>query len=65
MEVDDAARETEFVQQLEVQADIVWEGSRAASDHDGIEEQVQFVHQAGPDRLSREVGTADADVLPG
>ena len=32
------------------------------SDHDGSQEEVKLVDQAGRDRLSGELGTADADV---
>ncbi len=62
MEMNDAVPESAFVQQLELQTDIVGEGPRAASHHDGREEQMTLIDQPGRDRLAGEVGTTHADV---
>ena len=62
VEVNHAVAETAFVQQLELQADVVGEGPVAASHHDRRDEQVALVDQPGPDRLGGEVGTAHGDV---
>ena len=62
MEVNEAIAETTFAEKVEVQADTVRKGPRAASDHDGRDEQVVLVDQAGFDRLGGEVGTAHGDV---
>ena len=62
MEVNHAAFETAFVQQFELQADIVGEGVCAASRHDRRDEQVALVYQPGIERLSSEVGPAHAYV---
>src|SRR5439155_15221982 len=61
-EVNRAVAETAFVEELELQTDIVRKGLLAASHHDGRDEQLELVDQAGLDRLGREVGTSDADV---
>src|SRR5215203_3674144 len=62
VEVKHAIDETAFVQQFELQADIVGEGLFAASHHDGRDEQVPLVDQPGLYRLGGEVGTAHANV---
>jgi len=63
VEVNDAAAETPFIQQLELQVDAVGEPMLAASDHDGHEKQVTLVHQPRPERLGGEIGTAHADAF--
>src|SRR5215203_1640188 len=65
VEVNHAVAETAFVQQFELQADIVGEGLFAASHHYRREEQVALVDQPGLDRLGGEVRTAHADVTSG
>jgi len=57
MEVNHAVAETAFVQQFELQVDIVGEGLFATSHHDGRNEQMAFVDQPGLDRLGRKIGT--------
>src|SRR5215217_3127767 len=64
-EVNHPVAETAFVQQFELQADMVGERLVAASDHDGHEEQLELVDQSGLDRLGGEVGTAHGDVTFG
>src|SRR5918994_1400227 len=64
VEVDHAVGETAFVQQFELQADVVEKRVCAASDHDGREEKMAFVDQPDPERLGGEVGTAHADITP-
>ena len=51
-----AVAETVFVQQFELQADIVGEELFAASHHDGRDEQVALVDQPRLDRLDGEPG---------
>src|SRR2546425_2983848 len=65
VEVNHAIAEATFVQQLELQADLVGEGRFAASDHNGRDEEVALIDQPGLHRLGGEVGTADADVASG
>jgi hypothetical protein len=43
----------------------VGEGSLAASDDDGNQEQLQFVDQPGPDGLPGQVRTPHCHVMPG
>jgi hypothetical protein len=62
VEVDHAAAETAFVEQLQLQVDIVGEGPFATSHHDGRDQQLELVDQTGPDRLGGELGTAHGDV---
>src|SRR5689334_6522412 len=62
VEVNHTVAETSFVQQLELQANIAGEGRCAASHHDGREEQVALVDQAGLDRVGGEIGTAHGEV---
>src|SRR5215208_2148411 len=62
VEVDHAAAETAFVDQFELQADVVGEGPFAASHHDRRDEQVALVHQPSLERLGGELGTADDHV---
>ena len=62
MEVHYAAAESPLVEQLELEAHAVGKSWRTASDHHRREEQVVLVDQTGPDRLSSEAGTADAQV---
>jgi len=56
--VDDSVAESPFIQQFELQANVVRKGLFAASYHDGRYEQVQVVDEPGLDRLRREVGAA-------
>src|SRR6266851_4359785 len=65
VQMDHAVLEAAFVHQLEVHAQIVGQGLVAASHHDGRHESVEFVDQAGLDRLRGQVGTADCDVTFG
>ncbi|GAC1465707.1 MAG: hypothetical protein PVSMB1_15330 [Gemmatimonadaceae bacterium] len=51
VEVNDAAAETVFVHQLEIQAHIVRQGPIAASHDNGCEEDVVLINQSGLDRL--------------
>jgi hypothetical protein len=60
--VNHAVAETAFVQQFELQADMVGERRVAASDHDGHHEQLELVDQSGLGRLGGEVGTAHGEV---
>src|SRR3712207_2172696 len=62
VEINHAVAETAFVEQFELQADIVGQGLLAASHHDGRDEQVPLVDQPGLDCLSGKVGTANVDV---
>ena len=59
-EVNHALAETSYLQQFEVQADIIGEKLLATSDHDRRDEHVALVDQPGPDRLRGEVGTAQS-----
>ena len=59
VEVDHAAVETSLLQQIDLEAQVVGQGLRAAAHHDGHDEQVQLVHQAGRERLSGESRTAN------
>lgn len=54
-QVNHAGFETAFVQQFELQADIVGEELLAASHDDGRDVQVAFVDQPGPERLRGKV----------
>ena len=58
----DTALEAAFVQQLELEADAVGQGTLAASHDDRNEEEVVLVDQARPDRLGGEDGTAHGDI---
>ena len=49
---------------VELKADIVRQGSRAAADQDGREEQLALVDESGPERVRRKLGTADRKVAP-
>jgi hypothetical protein len=60
VEVHHTLAESAFVQQFELQADIVGEERVAASHHDGRDEQVDLVDQPGLDRLGGEVGAGVA-----
>src|SRR5207248_3765196 len=62
VEVNRAAAETAFLQQLELLMEIAGKRPFAASHHDGRQEQVALVDQPGLDRLGGEVRTAHADV---
>jgi hypothetical protein len=55
--------EPAFVQQFELQADMVGERLVAASHHDGHEEQLELVDQSGLDRLGSEVGTCGCQIF--
>ena len=61
-EVDHAVAETAFVQQLEVQPDVVGQRPLAAPHHDRRDEQVALVDQPGPERLRGKLGTTYGDV---
>jgi hypothetical protein len=52
-----AVAETAFVQQLELEADLVGESRDATTDHDGRDDDVDLVDQPGLDRLSSEIGS--------
>src|SRR5436190_21901412 len=62
VEIDGAVVETAFVQQLQVRADAVRDGTFAASDEGRYEEQPVLVDEAGLDRVRRKLGTAHAEV---
>jgi hypothetical protein len=57
--VDQSAVEGTLLDQLEIEAHAVGEEPLAAADHARGDEQVVLVHQAGRDRLGREVRTVD------
>src|SRR5215212_10487672 len=59
--MDDAAIEAAFVEQFEDQAG-VGQGGRAATDNDGIDEQVKFVDKAVLDGLCGELSSTDTEV---
>jgi hypothetical protein len=59
--MDDAAIEAVFVEQFEDQAG-VGQGGRAATDNDGIDEQVKFVDEAVLDGLCGELSSTDTEV---
>jgi hypothetical protein len=61
-EVDDAVAEAAFVQQLQVQPEVVGEGSGAASDHDRREEELALVDETGRERVACQLGAADGEV---
>jgi hypothetical protein len=63
-EVNHAVAETAFVQQFELQADIVGEELFATSHYDGRDKQVPLVDQPGLDRLGGEIGAANHKVMP-
>ena len=54
--------ETALVQQFKLQTDLVREGLRAASHHDGGEELVTLVDQSEPQCLGSKRGTAHREV---
>src|SRR5450756_2025467 len=62
VEVNHAAAEAAYVQQLKLHVGVAGQGLLAASDHDGRDEQVALVDQPGLERLGGEVGTAHAHV---
>ncbi len=63
--MDHAALEATFAHQLEVEAEVVGQGLVAASHHDRRDEDVELVHETGPDRLPGEVWTTHRDITPG
>src|SRR3954470_9841803 len=62
VEVNDAVGKPALVEQFELQADIIGEGSLPSPDQHCSEEEVELVDQPGPDRLPGELGTPDTDV---
>ncbi len=62
MQVDDAALEAVFVQELKLDANAIRQCALSASDEDRMEEQVAFVNQACGDCLAGEGRTANRDV---
>src|SRR6266702_2756015 len=61
-QVEGAAPEPAFAQQVQLYPDVVGEGPRATTHQDGHQEQVPLVDQPGPDRLPGEVGTPHREV---
>jgi hypothetical protein len=57
-----AVGETAFVQQFEVEADLVGESLVASSHYDGRDDQVDLVDQPGLERLGGEIGPTHAEV---
>ena len=53
-----------LVEQIEPRVDVVRQRSLATADENRHEQQVQLVDQARDDRLTGELGAADADVRP-
>jgi hypothetical protein len=65
VEVDGPAAERPLVHQLQPDASVFGEGTRPTAHDDGNEEEMALVDQAGPDRLARELGPANAEVAVG
>ena len=55
VEVHHAAAEAVLVDELEIHADIVGQSRRAASDHDGVEKEVDLIDQSGLHHLPGKV----------
>src|SRR3989440_7808084 len=65
VEVHHAVAEAAFVQQFEVEANMVGEGLFAASHYDRRDDEMVLVDQLGLDRLGGELRTAHRDVAYG
>src|SRR5436190_23607824 len=63
LEVDGAVAKTAFVQQLELDVNVVGESAFAGPHHDGNEEEAVLVDQPSLDRLRRKTGTPDGEVM--
>ena len=62
VEMDHAVGEAAFVEEFELQADVVGECLRTATHHDGRDDQVALVRQSGAERLAGEVRAAHGEV---
>jgi len=62
--VDHAVAEPALVQQFQLKVETGGQRVRPAAHDDGVEEEVQLVHQAGCERARREPRTPDGDVPP-
>src|SRR4029453_4621763 len=65
VEMNNTAGEAVFIEQLEIQADVVGQCGRAATHDDGIDEQVIFVGEGSLDGLGGELSSTDTEVPPG
>src|SRR4051794_24616558 len=63
--MDHAAAEAALVAELEVYANAIRQRPVAAAHEDGVDEQVELVDEALPDRYAGELRAADADVALG
>jgi hypothetical protein len=63
-QVDHAVAEPALVQQFQLKVETGGQRARPPAHHDGIEEEVALVHQAGRERVRREPRTPDGDVPP-
>jgi len=64
VEVNDAVSEPALIEELELRADVVWQGALPASRHDRAQEQMALVDQPRADCVAGELGTPDCDVGP-